>query len=112
MCAWTPLCWFQRELAGHGAQAGGGHLGQGIFVHDSLMLALGLPPWSPTVHGHWPLAFQQAARAVLLVLSQRGLARPGRSHQGRAAARLRLPAEICSSIIYYMAWPVSCWVAP
>lgn len=44
------------------------------LVHRSLVLALGVPLWSPATHSQWPAAFRQAASALLLVLRGRGVA--------------------------------------
>ena len=91
------------------------------LVFPSLLLAAGLPAWSPSTHQQWPPAFRRAAREALLVLRGRGV--PAAAEQaGNSArlmqqhstagqhARLHLPVEMCHLILQKAASRVSCWV--
>ena len=76
----------------------------GLLVHSSLLLALGLPAWSPASHGRWPVAFQRSARALLLALRGGGPA----ATVGRRGVHLQI--ELCHLIVARAALPVSCWL--
>lgn len=91
------------------------------LMFPSLLLAAGLPAWSPSTHQQWPPAFRRAAREALLVL--RGCGVPAAAEQaGNGArlmqqrstagqhARLHLPIEMCQLILQKAASTVSCWV--
>lgn len=93
------------------------------LVFPSLLLAAGLPSWSPRAHRQWPPAFCSAAREALLVLRGRGVAAAaeraggGQTHMQRGGAagqhvQLHLPVEICHLVLQKAASAVSCWVGP
>lgn len=105
-----------------GAVAAGGQRPPAL-VFPSLLLAAGLPSWSPSTHRQWPPAFCSAAREALLVLRGRGVAAAaervggGQTHMQRGGAagqhvQLHLPVEICHMILQKAASAVSCWVGP
>lgn len=98
------------------------------LVFPSLLLAAGLPGWSPATHRLWPPTFRSAARVALLALRGRGIVaasqtggsggtvkrapgpQVGAGGVARRPARLHLPPELCQLILRKAAATASCWV--